>query len=723
MRSGSKSCWALWPTAVWTLLAIAGPGTAAAGNNATVAEQNSSVPSAAGPDAVVAVRVQAVNTGDTTWKAGSAHRLGAGPSNQVAWSGFPCGGYMNNVQDGRVFLCRDVAPGQAYDFQLNVKLPSSGSASFSVRMVQDGVEWFGETQTWGLTVSGGCATGPLATPSDRWKLEIFDNKSLSGSAVEQRYDAVGGGGFTFDWGSGRASNCAGVNNFAIRFSRTISMGTAGDYKFTTTTDDGVRLWVDGQLLIDRWIDQAPTSYGATKFLAASSHDLRLDYYENGGGAFAAIKWELVGTGCAAGPLATPSDRWKLEIFDNKALSGSAVEQRYDAVGGGGFTFDWGSGRASNCTGVDNFGIRFSRTISIGSGADYVFTTTTDDGVRFWVDGQLLIDRWIDQAPTSYGATKFLAAGSHDLRMDYYENGGGAFAAIRWAAVDSSGGSLYGINIDPANPKGDSSATDLRTLGARWARLEYKANLGTSFYDSKIAALRSGGLKVLLIVDYSSVPGKPDGSSGTDGQWSAYLTSFNNAVRNLASHYGNGVDAWQIWNEPDLPPHPGYDPYVPPRHFGAMLRDSVSALRSFSSRPVVTAGLASGDANYLAQARDAAGGLTVDAVAVHPYGQRAPDNWPNPSWGFGNMSDLFNRYLALGKPLWVSEIGVNTQDRDFQAAYLDNVYRLVRDQYAGRVQVVFWFCWSDGMVSPFGLLDANLSPKPSYNQYKSIAPPF
>jgi hypothetical protein len=188
MRSGFKSRWALWPPAVWTLMAIAGPGTAAAGNNATVAEQNSTVPTVAGPAAVVAVRVQVVNTGDTTWRAGSAHRLGAGPSNQVSWSSFPCGGYMNNLVDGRVFLCREVAPGQAYDFQFNVQLPSSGSGVLSVRMVQDGVEWFGETQTWSITVSGGpaCATSPLPTPADQWRLEIFNNKALSGKAVDER---------------------------------------------------------------------------------------------------------------------------------------------------------------------------------------------------------------------------------------------------------------------------------------------------------------------------------------------------------------------------------------------------------------------------------------------------------------------------------------------------------------------------------------------------------
>jgi hypothetical protein len=627
---------------------------------------------------------------------------------------------VNSPADSRVFLCRDVPPGQSYDFQFRVTLPPSGTAALSVRMVQDGVEWFGETQGFSIAVASGCANSPLGTPSDRWRLEIFDNKALSGSTVEQRYDAVGAGGFSFAWGTGRPSNCAGVDNFGIRFSRTISVAASGDYRFTTTTDDGVRLWVDGQLLIDRWLDQAPAIHTATNVLGAGTHDVRMDYYENGGGAVAALRWEFLG-GCPNSPLATPSDRWKLEIFGNRALTGGTAEQRYDAAGAGGFSFDWGTGRASNCTGVDNFGIRFSRTISIAAAGDYNFTTTTDDGVRLWVDGQLLIDRWVDQAPASYTATKFLAAGTHDVRMDYYENAGGAVAALRWDA-SSGAGEVYGINVDPSNPSGNPSAQALQALGARWVRMEWKASQGTSFYDPKISGYRDAGLKVLLLVDYATVPGSP-GSGGSDSQWTAYISSFVSGVRSLAQHYRDSVDAWQIWNEPDLAAHPGYDPYVRPLHYGVMLRDSAAAIRSFSSRPVVTGGLASGDPGYLAQARDAAGGLTIDAVVVHPYGQRAPDNWPNSTWGFGNMSDLFDRYLTFGKALWVSEAGVNTQDGEFQANYLENVYRLAEGEYAGRVQVVFWFCWSDGMVPPFGVVDGSGKPKPAYYRYQTIAPRY
>lgn len=138
--------------------------------------------------------------------------------------------------------------------------------------------------------------------------------------------------------------------------------------------------------------------------------------------------------CSSAALATPSDKWKLEIWNNRSFTGSAVEQRYDAAGGGGFDFAFGTGSASACTAGDNFAVRFSRRATFTVTADYTFTTTSDDGVRLWVDGALLIDKWSDMAPTSYSATRRLTAGVHELRLDYYENTGGAQVALRWSGA-------------------------------------------------------------------------------------------------------------------------------------------------------------------------------------------------------------------------------------------------------------------------------------------------
>jgi len=212
--------------------------------------------------------------------------------------------------------------------------------------------------------------------------------------------------------------------------------------------------------------------------------------------------------------------------------------------------------------------------------------------------------------------------------------------------------------------------------------------------------------------------KPAFNAG-DAAWLNYLPGFIAKLTELAGHYGDGVDAWEIWNEPDLfAPVAGYDPGVPAAHFGAMLRDAVTAIRPLSSRPIVAGGLASRDPNYLASAISAVGTLTVDAVGVHPYEERVA-NFPTPTWGRGNMSDLLDRYLAFGLPLWITEIGIN--EPATQATYLQNVYELARDRYPDSIPVVFWFCWSDGMVSPFGVVNRSGAQKPAYTRFRSLAP--
>jgi hypothetical protein len=286
----------LRPLAALAWLALAALPAQAA-NNADIQPENSSVPGSLLTGETRQVRIRVYNNGTTTWTSGSLFRLGAwytGNYNQFTWNGWNCGGYMNNITDGRAYLCNSVAPGGSYDFYFNIVAPgTAGTYRLAVSMVQDGVQWFGESWYWNISVTsggGGCPNTGLSVPSDRWRLEIFNNKTLGGGTVEQRYDAVGSGGFNFNWGTGRASNCTGTDNFSIRFTRQAYFSTSKSYAFSTTTDDGVRLYVDGERIIDEWADYPPTTFTALRYVTAGWHEIKVEYYENGGGASAVVSW-------------------------------------------------------------------------------------------------------------------------------------------------------------------------------------------------------------------------------------------------------------------------------------------------------------------------------------------------------------------------------------------------------------------------------------------------
>jgi len=269
-----------------------------AGNDSEISKSTSTVPGSvpAGQPRDVVIRVQ--NKGGTTWSAGRYYRLGALASNQFFFEGFPCGGYSPTPANSRVYLCRDVAPGQWHEFRFRIRSAggATGTKRLALRMVRDGHEWFGDTESWDIRIDAapGCGNADFPAPSDRWKLAIWNNRDLSGAPVERRTQFPGIGGFEKNWGSGRASSCTGNDNFSIRFSRRFHVGTAGSYRFTTRTDDGVRLYVDGQRIINRWRDQPPTSFSASKYLSAGWHHIRMDYYERGGGAYAKVWWQLEG---------------------------------------------------------------------------------------------------------------------------------------------------------------------------------------------------------------------------------------------------------------------------------------------------------------------------------------------------------------------------------------------------------------------------------------------
>ena len=83
---------------------------------------------------------------------------------------------------------------------------------------------------------------------------------------------------------------------------------------------------------------------------------------------------------------------------------------------------------------DMFSARWTGEVEAAFTETYTFYTSSDDGVRLWIDGRLLVDAWIDQGTTEYSGTIDLEAGeNYSLVMEYYENGGGAVAELRWSS--------------------------------------------------------------------------------------------------------------------------------------------------------------------------------------------------------------------------------------------------------------------------------------------------
>lgn len=112
-----------------------------------------------------------------------------------------------------------------------------------------------------------------------------------GRAFGERLMARTDAEINFHWAAGGPGDGVPVDSFCVRWTGWVLAPASGSYTFHVTADDGVRLWVDGALLIDQWREQSPTEYsGSARLTAGRKHDIRIEYYEAGGDATIALAW-------------------------------------------------------------------------------------------------------------------------------------------------------------------------------------------------------------------------------------------------------------------------------------------------------------------------------------------------------------------------------------------------------------------------------------------------
>jgi hypothetical protein len=248
-----------------------------------------------------------------------------------------------------------------------------------------------------------------------WHAQYWNDLDLGGSPAVEREDA----NIDFDWGTGSPDGAVGADTFSARWTRTVSV-SPGTYDFAVTSDDGIRVWIDGVLLLDRWYDHSVQTFHFSRYLGPEHHHIKVEYYENGGFAVAKLSWTRI-EGDTGG--------WRGEYFNNMTLSGAPALVRYDAD----VNFDWGSGSPGYGVVADHFSARWTRTLHL-SASRYRFSLTIDDGARLWVNGQRVIDEWRDQSPTTFTGEIDLPGGATTIELEYYEDGGGAVAKLSWIPV-------------------------------------------------------------------------------------------------------------------------------------------------------------------------------------------------------------------------------------------------------------------------------------------------
>lgn len=372
-----------------------------------------------------------------------------------------------------------------------------------------------------------------------WLGEYYDNPGLTGSPEytieEARID--------FDWGEGGPSGLSS-NHFSIRWTGDWEF-EAGEYTFFVYADDGLRLWLDDEVLIDAWQPGMGEHDETVDMSTAGTHRLKLEYFERTGDAAIQLGWRRTdlyplwhgtyyrepwvetgkmyeqddrviqfdwGDGCPerlepdycdsfsiswlAYPILEPGayrvyinadegyflvldgdripnegwddrgedvdyelevtnlddyqiifnahDRggpaearlwieslehplWTAQYYANTSLSGTPVLTKEEEV----VFYDWGYDKPRHAMpSSNNFSIRWSGQRYFHSGF-YRFGLFADDGVRLWVDGELLVNEWHLGRGEYHSLLTYLETGYHEVIIEYVEDTGLAEIRFWW----------------------------------------------------------------------------------------------------------------------------------------------------------------------------------------------------------------------------------------------------------------------------------------------------
>jgi glucose/arabinose dehydrogenase len=396
---------------------------------------------------------------------------------------------------------------------------------------------------------------------DGLKGEYFDNIDFTNPKLTRTDSTV-----NFNWGSGSPNpSLIAPDTFSVRWTGQVEALFNETYTFSTTTDDGVRLWVNNQLIIDKFVNQSPREWsGSINLQAGQRYDIRMDYFENTGGAVSRLSWSsasqtkqiipqsqlfssiqipdgipvarlelpdnvtngggetytfrvtyrddtavnaasldnsdirVTGPG-AFNQLATlvsvdtpgdgtprtatyrinaPGGTWNIpdngiytialeanQVSDNSGnfvVAGNLGTFQTNVVGTGtGLTgqyydnrdftdlklkridstvnFNWGNGSPDPTIAPDTFSVRWTGQVEALYNETYTFFTRSDDGVRLFVNGQQIINRFINQSPTEVASTPIpLQAGQkYDITLEYFENTGVAVSELRWSSASQA----------------------------------------------------------------------------------------------------------------------------------------------------------------------------------------------------------------------------------------------------------------------------------------------
>jgi beta-glucosidase len=119
--------------------------------------------------------------------------------------------------------------------------------------------------------------------------QFYNGTGMSGAPILTRTDPT----VNFLWGGGSPAAGVPAANWSAKWTGTLTPPTTGTYTFALNSDDGSRLIINGQTVVDNWFDQPPTTRtGTIPLTAGQPVSIEVDYFQDGGGSQVALSWQV-----------------------------------------------------------------------------------------------------------------------------------------------------------------------------------------------------------------------------------------------------------------------------------------------------------------------------------------------------------------------------------------------------------------------------------------------
>ncbi len=256
-----------------------------------------------------------------------------------------------------------------------------------------------------------------------WKTTYFDNPDLVPPAVAFADIAQ----VDFSWGAGSPQTGVPPDDFSVRFEKEIDFAE-NLYRLNAQADDGIRVWLDGLLVIDEWHGATGRTFSTMRRLSGK-HSIKIEYFEAIGDANVRFWYEIA---------EVPPGAWSVAMYDNVYLSGDMVYVGIDYPGTWKIDHNWGTGSpVPGLVPVNNWSGRWRRQWFF-DGGDVLFTVRSDDGSRVWLDGHLVINAWRDGRQTAENTFRHIGIGTHTVTVEYYDRSGLANLEVEWYGIGHGG---------------------------------------------------------------------------------------------------------------------------------------------------------------------------------------------------------------------------------------------------------------------------------------------